>query len=234
MVRKAKRLAAHSVVAYLRVSKDDQALGLDAQRQAVEGWAARQGVQATAWHVDEAISGGNSLADRPALVEAISGLRRGDVLVVAKRDRLARDTFVAAQVTRMVEQAGAKIVSADGIGNGEGPADQLLRHMLDGMAAFERQLIAARTKAALAVKASRGERIGRIPYGSQLAADGLHLEPCLQEQEIIARIGALEPMRSCQAIADALTAEGLFNRSGKPFARQAVHLILTRGGKSIS
>lgn len=226
--RPKRRIAGEAVVAYLRVSTEDQDLGLDAQRAAIEAWAHQQGVHVTAWREDRAVSGGSSLTDRPALVEAISHLRRGDRLVVAKRDRLARDVWVAAQVDRMVRAAGASIVSADNVGNGDSPADQLMRHMLDGMAQFERHVIAARTAAALAAKARRGERVGTIAYGYRLADDGVHLEPCEAEQRVVARAHALNTdTRSCQDVADALADEGLLNRAGKPFARQAIHLMLT-------
>ena len=47
------------------------------------------------------------------------------------------------------------------------------------------------TKAALDVKKARGERVGPIPYGYRLAADGLHLEPDPSEQRTIARAKAL-------------------------------------------
>jgi hypothetical protein len=66
------------------------------------------------------------------------------------------------------------------------------------------------TKAALASKRARGERTSRhAPYGYQLAADGVHLEPNPAEQSVITRVRALEPGRSCQAIADALAAKGI-------------------------
>src|SRR3954469_11593790 len=87
-------------VAYLRASTDEQRLGPEAQRAAIEAWAAREGVSVVAWHVDAGISGGSDLADRPALVAALGALRaaRAGVLVVAKRDRLARDVAVAAAI----------------------------------------------------------------------------------------------------------------------------------------
>lgn len=226
MVRRARRKASGRIIAYLRVSTDEQALGLDVQRAAIEAWAARQPAHVTAWHVDDGVSGGNDLADRPALVEAITGLGKGDSLIVHKRDRLARDVFVAAHVGRLVEKAGARVVSADGVGNGDGPADELLRHILDGYAQFERKVIAARTVAALAAKKARGERTGQIPYGKQLAPGGELVEDNEAEQATLRRMRELEPERSCQAIADALAAEGLFNRAGKPFARQAIHEML--------
>jgi len=43
---------ARLAVAYLRVSTEDQKLGPEAQRAAIEPWAAREGVQVAAWHVD--------------------------------------------------------------------------------------------------------------------------------------------------------------------------------------
>jgi len=49
-------------VAYIRVSKDEQRLGPDAQRAAIAAWAACEGVQIAAWHVDPEGSPGLFLA----------------------------------------------------------------------------------------------------------------------------------------------------------------------------
>jgi site-specific DNA recombinase len=81
-------------------------------------------------------------------------------LVVAKRDRLARDVAVSALIERAVRESGARIVSADGVGNGDGAADAFLRAILDAAAAYERELIRARTRAAMAVKRAKSERSG--------------------------------------------------------------------------
>lgn len=82
-------------VAYLRVSTTDQHLGPEAQRKSIETWAAANGVQVVAWHADPGVSGGSDLDDRPGLVAALAELRLvgAGVLVVAKRDRLARDVY---------------------------------------------------------------------------------------------------------------------------------------------
>lgn len=45
-----------------------------------------------------------------------------------------------------------------------------MRRIVDAFVEYERLVIRARTRAALTVKRSRGERIGGIPYGHQLAA----------------------------------------------------------------
>ena len=43
--------------------------------------------------------------------------------------------------------------------------------MVDAFAEYERAIIRARTRAALAVKRGRGERTGEVPYGFRLAED---------------------------------------------------------------
>ncbi|MCH9681437.1 MAG: recombinase family protein [Deltaproteobacteria bacterium] len=53
---------------------------------------------------------------RPALLAAPDNLRRGSTLVVAKRDRLARDVVIVATIERAAERVGATVTSADGVG----------------------------------------------------------------------------------------------------------------------
>lgn len=157
-------------VAYLRWSTDDQALSAAAQRAAIESWAHTHGVTILAWHEDAGVSGGTPLDERPGLMAALDDVSRfkAKSLVVAKGDRLARDVMIAALVSRLVEKAGATIQSADGVGNGTGPEAELFRNILSAFAMFERALIRSRTKAALAVKKARGERVGSIPLGKVL------------------------------------------------------------------
>lgn len=153
-------------IAYLRVSTDRQTesgLGLEAQQAAITAAAARLGTAIAQSFTDAGVSGGAALDDRPGLMAAVQALRRGDVLVCAKRDRLGRDVLNVAMLERLVQRKGARIVSAAGEGtDGTAPADVLMRQMLDAFAQFERALIATRTKAALAAKRRRGERVSRI------------------------------------------------------------------------
>ena len=165
MTRKNPALASANAIAYIRCSTSRQDLSPVAQRAAIEDWARRKGASIAAWYEDIGVSGGTELEKRPGLLAATEALRTesAEVLVVAKRDRLARDVLVSALVERLCERQGARIFSADGAGNGEGPEAQLMRTMIDAFAAYERALIRARTKAALAAKKARGERVGGIP-----------------------------------------------------------------------
>lgn len=215
-------------IAYLRVSTEDQALGPKAQRSAIEAWAAREGVQIAAWHVDSGVSGATPVAERPALLSAIAALREhgATVLVSAKRDRLARDVAIAATLDRIVRKEGASVRTADGMSDASGSAGMIQRGVSDLFAAYEREVIRERTMAALAVKRAKGERTGAVPYGMSLDVDGVRLVPCDAEQAVIASIRASRVAGvSLRAIVSDLAARGVVSRVGKPLALTQVARI---------
>jgi DNA invertase Pin-like site-specific DNA recombinase len=230
----AKRAPAGSpriAVLYCRASKDEQRLSADAQRATAEAWAAREGVQVAACFVDQGVCSVTPVDERPALCAALAALREhgAGVLLVAKRDRIARDVVLAAGVEREAARMGARVVSASGEGNGEGPADAFMRTVIDGAAQYERALIRARTRGALAAKRAKGEKTGgAAPFGFAVADDGVHLVAVEDEQRTIARARELADGRSLRAIAAALTAEGRLSRTGKPFAAMQVARMLER------
>jgi DNA invertase Pin-like site-specific DNA recombinase len=158
---------ASRAVAYIRVSTEEQHLGPEAQLAAINIWASRYNVTVVAVHRDIGVSGGAPLADCPGLMTALEDLggHGAGLLVVAKRDRLARDVMKAAMVEARAEALGARVTSAAGEGDGTDPSAKLMRQIIDAFAEYERALIKARTTAALAAKKVKGERIGGIPYG---------------------------------------------------------------------
>jgi len=220
-------------VAYLRASKDEQKLGPEAQRASIEAWAAREGVTVAAWHVDQGVCSVTPIDERPALGAALASLREhgAAALVVAKRDRIARDVMLTAMVERAVGSVGAAVVSAAGEGNGATPADQFMRTVIDGAAQYERALIRARTKGALAVIRARGQKTGGgVPFGYSLADDGRTLLPVATEQATIARARALSAEgRSLRAVAAVLAAEGHVSRKGGAFLAPQVSRMLAGG-----
>jgi DNA invertase Pin-like site-specific DNA recombinase len=195
-------------------------------------WSQRVGVAVVAWHVDAGVSGASELGDRPALALALADLPALDagVMVIARRDRLARDVVVSAAIARAVGRAGARIVSADGVGNGDSPADEFMRTVIDGAAAYERSLIRARTRAALQAKRARGERAGAVPYGYDATPTGV-LVPHDNERAVIARIHALRASgMSLRQVVAALTAEGLVSRTGRALGLTQVARLVRRAG----
>lgn len=212
--------------AYLRVSTDQQTqsgAGLDAQLDACTRAAGTlDGV-----YRDEGVSGKTGLDKRPALLDLIAALDKGDTLIVAKRDRLGRDPLVVAMIESAVKRKGARIVSAAGEGtDSDAPTDILMRRMVDAFAEYERLVIGARTKAALQAKKVRGERVGQLPYGYR-CDDGTNLIPDADEQEIIAQVRQLQAEGlSLRAIAARLTATNRPSR-GAAWHPQTIKNILS-------
>lgn len=217
--------------AYLRVSTQDQAesgSGLAAQLDACRRFARSQDAELAAEFEDKGVSGAKGLESRPGLLDAIATLNKGDVLIVAKRDRLGRDPIKVAMIESAVARKGARIVSAAGEGtDGDDPASVLMRRMIDAFAEYERLLIGARTKAALGAKKARGERTGAVPYGYRLASDGVHLDPIAEEQKVIAEAHRLHKAgQSLRAIARELDRRGFVSRTGKTFLAEQVKRLL--------
>jgi DNA invertase Pin-like site-specific DNA recombinase len=224
-------------IGYVRVSSLEQAksgLGLADQRKKIRRAAKRLGLELEEILSDGGKSGDLPAEERPGLLEALGGLEKGDVLLVAKRDRLGRDVEELVLVERNVRKTiKARIVSAAGEGTeSDDPDSVFMRRMIDAFAERELALIRARTKAALQIKKERGERVGTIPFGAKLGADGKTLINCMEEQRVIRRVFKLEEKGLSQrATVRKLEADGVVSpRSGNPLALYQVQRIL-RGGK---
>ena len=86
---------------------------------------------------------------------------------------------------------------------------------MDAFASYERALIRSRTRAALAVKRARGERLGGdVPIGYQ--AEGGLLVADVQEQALLGRVRDMRGRGlSIARVAAVLNAEGLTIRGGR-------------------
>jgi DNA invertase Pin-like site-specific DNA recombinase len=206
-------------VFYGRVSGEEQAasgLGIEAQVAAGRDWSARHGLEFAGPYLDEAVSGATGLDDRPALLEAVAALEPGDVLLVAKRDRLGRDLIRVALIEAAVARKKARVVSAAGEGTeSDDPSAILMRRMIDAFAEYERLVIKARTKAALKAKKARGERYGNVPFGWSLAEDGRTLAPDQAERDLAEQARAWRSEgRSLRAIATGFDELGIAPKAG--------------------
>ncbi len=224
------------IIAYRRLSKDDgengNGLGLTAQATAIKDAATRLGMYVDETFTDNGVSGAAPIAKRPGLIKAISALGSGDVLLVAKRDRLSRgDELLMGWIKKEVKRKSARIESAAGEGNGDDATAELMQRIIDAFSEYERSVIAMRTKAALGVLKADGKRYSRFaPYGQRFGAEGLEDEP--DELKVIRRVVKLRgatkkwptgmPLRK---IATKLYDEGVRNREGNMLVHSKIAVI---------
>ena len=144
---------------YLRISKADGSQVLDLQRDALLAAGVEPG------QLSHDLASGKR-DDRPGLAACLKALRRGDLLVAWKLDRLGRDlrhlvNLVHELTTRGV---GLRILTGQGATIDTTTASgKLVFGIFAALAEFERALIIERTRAGLASARARGRRGGR-PY----------------------------------------------------------------------
>ncbi len=143
-----------SVIAYVRVSTDDQTT--ENQRRVVE---ARYNI--AKWFVEEGVSGSIPASQRPAMRALLAYVREGDTVVVTAIDRLGRNTI---DVLNTVEYLKAKKVSVVSMREGfdlATSAGKFMLTMLAAVAELERENIKARQMAGIERARAEGKNLGR-------------------------------------------------------------------------
>lgn len=218
-------------VGYVRVSTQGQAqdgVSLDAQAERIRAWCAANGYTLVALHADEGISGGRA-HNRPGLRAAVAdACAHKAALVAYSLSRVARSTQDALQIAANLDKAGADLVSLTEQINTTSAAGKMVFRMLAVLAEFERDVIAERTRSAMAYKRSRGERISRdAAYGYRL--EGGRVEPDAAEQQTVRLVVQLHAAgASLRAIARHLDAAGIRPRTGRTWHPQTLARIATQ------
>lgn len=140
-------------VTYYRVSTQRQNLGLEAQRDACNAFLSSKADAEEIGSFSEKESGKDN--DRAELAKAVElAMKEDAVLLVAKLDRLTRDVAFGMELR-------AKGLRVRALNCPEfGDDCTLMLSIMLGLAQQERELISARTKAALQAKKERGEMLG--------------------------------------------------------------------------
>jgi DNA invertase Pin-like site-specific DNA recombinase len=138
---------------YARVSTDDQ--NSDLQLIALK----RAGCKKT--FSDEGISG--STTKRPALLQCLKALKKGDTLIVWKLDRLGRSVRDLITMLDDLRERDIKFHSLTEHIDTATPTGRAMWQMIGVLAELERSLIGERTRAGIKAARARGVRFGRKP-----------------------------------------------------------------------
>lgn len=204
---------------YVRVSTTHQAAsGLSLDAQEASAVTAAEALGYTVEVVREAGRSGKTVTGRPALVETLARLKRGEgaALVVSKVDRLGRDVEDVAGIAKAAERQGWRLVALDLGLDTATPTGALVLAVLAGVAQFERARISERHRDWHAAKAARG-----ITWG----VDEGH-RPILPPA-VRARIrDEHQAGRSASAIARGLEADGIPTARGGKWRQSTVSAVL--------
>lgn len=217
-------------VAYLRVSAHKQGLsglGLEAQREIIRNHLHDTNPIAEFVEVE---SGRKS--ERPKLKEALTLCRKEDAtLIVAKLDRLARSvSFLSGLLESDVE-----IVFCD-----FPQANKMVLHIISAISQYEAELIAARTKASLQAKKSRGFRLGNPEHllNKHRQAIQNSINTCKAKADsnpnnkrAVAMLRTLvKENHSYKEMAEILNNEGFVSSKGCAFTKSTVYKLIKRYG----
>lgn len=110
---------------------------------------------------EEKASGGRW--DRPQLHRMLDHLRKGDVVIVWKLDRLSRSLKDLLHIMEKIQEVGAGFRSITEAIDTTTPAGRMMMQMVGSFAEFERAMIRERTKAGLESARNEGRIGGRRP-----------------------------------------------------------------------
>jgi len=206
-------------IGYVRVSTDKQAeegISLEAQQARIEAWCIANGYELLNVFVDAGISGKRA-DNRPALQDALTAAcANGAALICYSLSRLSRSTKDTITLADRLAKSNADLVSLSERIDTTTAAGRMVFRMLAVLSEFERDLVSERTCAAMQYKKSKCERVGKIPFGYDLAGDGIALTPNSREQEALAIIQELRSNGlSLRRIAAELTRRGVKTKGGK-------------------
>lgn len=219
------------IIAYLRVSTDKQAEGgvsLEAQQAKVEAYAALYDLELVETVVDAGESA--KTLDRPGLQRALGMLKTGlaDGLLVAKLDRLTRSVVDLGCLLEQYFAAGRFALLSVGENiDTRTAAGRMVLNILASVSQWEREAIGERTAVAMQHKAGRGELVGAVPYGYDLADDGVHLVENRQEQAVLTVARELRASGlSLRKVAVELDGRGYRSRTGRAFTAEQVRRMV--------
>ena len=213
-------------VGYIRVSTEEQAnsgLSLSQQKSRIVAYAKATGLQLLEVIEDTGKSAKN-------LQKALEMLREKQVqaLVVLSLDRLTRSVKDLGFLVEFFEKSQAALVAVQDSINTLNAAGRLVLNVLGSIAQWEREAIAERTAAALAVKTQRHEKTGgTVPFGFDVTETG-KLVTNQPEQDALRLILRLHkrgiPLRK---IGDQLTSQGHFPKKGGHWHPQVIKQIIS-------
>lgn len=216
---------------YIRVSTEGQAengLGLSIQESQIQRFCAKSPkLHLTKIYRDAGLSGA-SIDNRPALLQLIEDARQGlfKKVIVAKLDRIARDTFYTLWIEKELKKYSVELYSIAEPYRWDDPVQKIFLQIISSFAEYEKNRIVERLYSGRRKKLESGKYAGGRPAYGYRAKDG-KLAIVHHEAEIIREIRAMRMGRmSYQRIAERLNERGAKPHHAERFHASTIHYML--------
>lgn len=165
------------VVAYIRVSTEMQTCAN--QEHEIRRYCQKRGLKISEW-VSESVSGTVNI-NRRRLGAAIAGMSQGDMIISTELSRLGRNMLMIMAILKECSDRGISIHTIkDNFDLSDNINSKIIAFAFALAAEIERNLISQRTKEALAVRKTKGMKLGR-PQGSSKKK----IEFCKRSDEVL-------------------------------------------------
>jgi len=217
-------------IGYVRVSTSEQAIegiSLDNQKAKIQSYCELNDLELT--EIIEDVGSGKNLK-RDGIQEILALIKRKEIdsLIVYKLDRLSRKVIDVLTLIETFEKNGINFHSLNEKIDTGTAIGRFFLNITASLAQMERDLISERTKDALQMKISNGERAGQVPFGWRLADDGNTLIKHEKEQEAISLARRFKGKGySFRAICEVLEGKG-YKANGKGWHPQTIKNILKK------
>lgn len=221
-----------NVAAYVRYSSENQRDGysIEAQKNAIQEYCARNNYRLVAWYIDEALSGRTD--EREEFQKAIedSDKKLFEVLVIHKLDRFARNRYDSIHYRRELKKHGVRLESVLEKIDDNNPEDIILLSVLEGMNEYYSKNLSREVRKGLMAAAKQGKTTGGItPYGYKPNPVSKKLEIVESEAMVIREMfNKYNNGLSMVEIAEWLESIGVKSRvAGKKVTIRGVYSMLT-------
>ena len=218
-----------AAIGYCRVStrgQADRGVSLSVQKKAIRDFAANEGLDLTAMIIVDESGYGMNHPGIKRLVKIIKQ-RRVEAVLVYSLDRLARSLARQNELLNICKQAGVDLVVITQPLDLETAMGKLSANVNGSFNQYWCDFISERTRAALKLKKSRGERLGNVPYGFRVGSDGKHIEKDAAEQRVLSYVRWLRNHGySLRKMAARLNAKGYRTRAGFEWRHEYINNLI--------
>lgn len=226
-------------VGYIRVSTQDQeenGVSMFNQQERIESYCKIHGLELLG--VESDVGSAKDLKNRPGAIRVIEMAKDGTVghIVFMKLDRFFRSAAEILMLSQDLDKAGVALHSVNDKIDTKSAIGRLYFQISAAFAEFERNLIAERTKEALAHKKRKGEKISRrAPIGkafgeTQSRSNGKEVVMLMNNEKELEAIQKskelLKQSLSLRQIANVLAKEGYLSRAGKPYSSSTIRRFI--------